>query len=129
MVARNMRAKRTDKNQASIVADLREAGIQVIVTNMGDNYPDLMCARYQWVLVEIKQPDGNLKRGQLEFLRDARGYVGVATNFAEAYRLINSPSAYALTPAEQDYIAAWLSQNPTQETLAVKKFFKIIEEK
>lgn len=129
MVARNMRAKRTDKNQASIVADLRKAGIQVIVTNMGDNYPDLMCARYQWVLVEIKQPDGSLDRGQLEFLRDARGHVAVATTFTEAYRAVMNPQSYAITPKKQERIAFWLSQNPAQETLAVKKFFKIIEGK
>lgn len=121
-----MRNKRTDKNQKSIVAKLRDAGIQVIVTNMGDNYPDLMCARYQWVLVEIKQPDGDLKRGQLEFLSNAKGYIGVVVNFEQAYALIMKPSTHALSPGEQDRIAGWLIRNPTQQTLAVNKFFKII---
>lgn len=125
-------AKRTDKSQAQIVADLRKAGVQVIITNFGDDYPDLLlCAGQQigWVLAEVKNLGGRfvLSQGQLRFLSEARGYVGVVTDFQEAYTLALKPDKFALQTYQKTRIAQWLLQNPDQESLYVPKFFKLVK--
>jgi len=119
-----MRAKRTDSNQASIVKDLRELGFQVVVTNLGDDYPDLMVgSKGTWTLIEIKKPDGDFTRGQLEFLADARGPIGYATDTGEAIGLIYGDH---LTLGQRIHISQWLIKNPDQQSLSVKKLRKLV---
>jgi len=119
-----MRAKRTDKNQADIVRDLRLAGVQVLVTNFGDDFPDLLCGwRGKWTLLEIKKPDGDITRGQLEFARDAKGNIGIATTTDEACNVLFGNT---LTSSQQTKIATWLIKNPDQQSLSVKKLRKLV---
>lgn len=120
-------AKRTDGNQAEIVSHLRSCGIQVIVTNMGDDFPDLLCGSAAgWTLLEVKQPDGCLTRGQLAFISDSRGKVAVVTEKREASTRLWSEDF--ITAKQRDLIAEWLIRNPDQEKLRVTKFRKIIGE-
>jgi hypothetical protein len=117
-------AKRTDFNQKEIVDELRSRGVQTVLTNFGENFPDLLCGYMgDWTLIEVKQPDGSLDRGQLDWLSIARGRVGVATTPTEAVVLAIGPG---ISEVEKDRIAAWLIKNPTQQSLSVKKFRKLI---
>lgn len=115
--------KRTDKNQAEIVDALRKAGVQVIITNFGQDFPDLLCGHQgQWMLVEVKQPDGSLDRGQLEFIAKAGGEVAVVTTIAEALDVFRpSRILWGIGDAVQE----WLIKNPTQKSLSVKKYRKL----
>ncbi len=123
--------KRTDHVQNTIVKDLRACGIQVIITNDGFDHPDLLCGyRGIWTLLEIKNPlvtnvsKGTMTRGQLEFIADARGPVGVATNFEESRRIIVDQDW--ITQREQENIIAWLIRNPDQQSLSVSKFREML---
>ena len=121
-----MRAKRTDKSQAEIVRELRKRGVQVIVTNFGNDFPDLLCGRHgQWFLIEIKEKDGDLSRGQLEFLAEANGYTGVATDADEAFYIIEAWGH--LSRAKQVILSKWLIRNPSQQSLSVKKFTALMQ--
>lgn len=118
-------AKRTDKSQKGIVDELRKFGVQVVVTNFGESFPDLLCGYFcNWALVEIKESDGAFSRGQLEFLATSKGKCGVATNAQEAFQVVKNDGH--LYPYEQNKIDVWLIRNPTQQSLSVKKFFKVI---
>lgn len=123
-----MRAKRTDGNQKAIVEALRKYGAKVIVTNFGDDFPDLLCSSLtsEWVLMEVKEPHGCLDRGQLAFLSDVRcGAVAVVTNEDEAIDALRDEEN-RLEYREQEAIEKWLIKNPNQQSLSVKKFRKVI---
>jgi hypothetical protein len=124
--------KKVDANQKGIVSELRQLGIQVILTNMGENYPDLMVGHGgNWILLEVKNPLGGkfvLDRGQLRFLADARGFVAVVCDPDNAIQAVTDPREYCLSNSQQNKIVAWLVRNPTQETLSVLKFFDLIAE-
>jgi hypothetical protein len=125
LVREDMRAKRTDKNQAGIVDALRDH-FQVIVTNMGDAYPDLMVGFDGfWHLLEVKQPNGCLDRGQLEFMANSIGPVSVVTNEQEA---IDAIYEGGISGNQRGQIHIWLIKNPTQDTLSVRKFRAVIGE-
>lgn len=120
-------AKKVDRSQPAIVDELRKRGVQVHVTNFGNDFPDLLCSgRAGWVLVEVKEPGGDLSRGQLEFIAEAKGHVGVATDADEAVALVNFPMLESIAPGKQDRIAAWLVRNPTQKSLSIRKFREVI---
>ena len=54
-----MTRRRTDRNQAEIIAGLRAAGVHVTDTSMvGGGFPDLVCGYggFRTVLLEIKDP-------------------------------------------------------------------------
>jgi len=119
-----VRAKRTDKSQSAIVKQLRQRGAQVIVTNFGNDFPDLLIGLAHWSLVEIKEADGDLSRGQLQFLSDAKGRVGVATNFDDALEI--AAGVGHLTLLQKEAITKWLYLNHSQQSLSVRKFFKLI---
>lgn len=119
----NKYAKRTDANQKEIVESLRDIGVQVIVTNFGDSYPDLMIAYSTWVLVEIKDKDTPVKRGQMEFMAQAKGYVGIALTFEEAKRLARNPEIFALSKKDKDRIATFLC-GWSGKQMAIGKFRK-----
>jgi len=121
--------KKVDANQKGIVSELRTLGVQVIVTNFGHDYPDLMCGwADQWTLLEVKQPDGDIDRGQMQFLANAGGPVAVVCDSDSAIQAVTDPSEYCLSNSQQDRIAKWLIRNPTQETLSIPKFFNLIAE-
>jgi hypothetical protein len=119
--------KRTDKNQAEIVKELRRRGVAVTITNFGNDFPDLLCDVPKfWSLLEVKEPDGSIDRGQLKFMSECHGPCAVVTTPDEAWLTINEGAW--LTNAHKDRIAGWLICNPTQETLSVRKFRKLINE-
>ena len=124
-----MRKKRTDKNQSGIVSEMRQLQIQVIISNFGDDFPDLVCGwAGNWILLEVKQPDGSIDRGQLRFLADARGFVAVVCDSDSAIRAVTDPNEYCVSNSQQDRIAKWLLRNPSQETLSVRKYQDLIAE-
>ena len=60
------RAAKVDKNQAEIVAALRQAGVQVqSLAAIGRGVPDLLCSRAMRVwLIEVKDGKGDLTPAQ-----------------------------------------------------------------
>jgi hypothetical protein len=122
-----MYKKRTDKSQSTIVSELREAGIPVIVmSSAGDDFPDILTDWHQWVLIEIKEADGSLSRGQMRFIAKASGFVGVATDFETAKNIAKWPNDYALSEKAKDRITEWLVRNPGQESMRIKKFMEMV---
>lgn len=127
---KNQYAKRNDANQKAIVSDLRDLGIQVILTHrVGEDFPDLLCGWNNWTLLEIKNTEGSsLHRGQLHFLADARGFVAVVCDSDSAIQAVTDPREHCLSNSQQERIVAWLVRNPNQETLSVRKFFDLVAE-
>ena len=81
------RAAKTDASQSEIVDALREAGISVFVTPIGNSFPDLVCAyRGYCALVECKTGTAKLTRGQEKFKREWQGTVIVVRTAEEAVR-------------------------------------------
>jgi hypothetical protein len=122
-------AKKTDKSQADIVRELRQCQIQVIVTNMGNDFPDLLvCSSLapEWVLLEVKEENGKCSRGQLQFIADAKGYVAMTTTFKRALEIAVVPNVFCFKQEEKDLIAVWLEKNPNVKQIAVRKFFRTI---
>lgn len=118
-------AKKVDRSQPQIVAALRRTGNQVVVTNMGDNFPDLLCGVVNyWKLVEVKELDGHFSRGQIEFLSTCVGPVDIVTG--EDDGLLSLKKRRSLTPQEKTAMMLWLLRNPEQETIRVKKLLGII---
>lgn len=107
-----MNAKRVDTNHREIVQKLRQCGFQVIdMAKVGDTCPDLLvCGNRKtgWVMLEIKTQSGRISKGQMEFLAKARGYVGVATTFEEAFEIAKFPSTNALSGTQQSRIDSFL---------------------
>src|SRR5213076_2556669 len=113
-------AKKTDGNQKEIVDGLRRFGARVIITNFGDDFPDLLVSTLtsEWVLLEVKQPDGCLDRGQMQFLADVRcGAVAVVTTEDEALDALDADGLQRLEYWQQMAIEKWLVKNPTQQSL------------
>lgn len=123
-----MRAKRTDENQAAIVESLRKCGVRTtLLSALGLDVPDLLCGYgSHWILVEIKKPDSDITRGQMRFIADALGYVGVATNAEQARKIVKQPESHAITDGQQTKIVEWLIRHPYQQTLSVRKFMELI---
>lgn len=126
-----MRAKKVDKSQAEIVKMLRGAYVPTTVMSaVGDDFPDLITDFEQWVLIEVKDDSLNeakMSRGQMRFIAKSCGYVGVATDFDSAYNIATEPEKYALSEMAKTRIANWLAENPNQEQLRLKSFFKLIQ--
>lgn len=125
-------AKKTDGNQVEIVNALRKHGVQVVITNFGESFPDLLCGYGRsWSLLEVKQPDGDLSRGQLEWLSNAKGRVAVVTTPDEAVDAaingIHSKHTLFLNSGFQ--LEQWLIKNPNQQSLRVSRFRRIINGK
>lgn len=117
--------KKTDRSQQQIVKDLRASGIQVEILSEGCNKPDLLCGyNGVWALIEIKESDGSVKRGQLKFLSEAKGSVGVATNYEDAYNMAVTQKG-CLLEREKKLIDQWLVTHE-EKTISVKKFWKLI---
>lgn len=121
---RSQYAKRTDRSQSQIVNAIR-CYAQVVVTNMGADFPDLACGwAHKWKFVEVKELDGHFSRGQLLFLSQASGPVDVVIGVDDAVGSIRGDRF--LTPDQQRAIDTWLIRNPDQETIRVKKLLNLI---
>lgn len=121
--------KKVDASQKNIVSEMRKLGIQVIITNAGNDFPDLLCGwANQWVLLEIKEQDGRLDCGQLRFLADANGAVAVVIGADNAIQAVTDPFEYCLSSSQKDKIVKWLLKNPTQESIRMSPFFDLIAE-
>lgn len=121
---RSQYAKQVDRSQAAIVSAMRSFA-QVVITNMGSNFPDLACGwAHKWKFVEVKELDGHFSRGQLLFLADARGPVDIVTSVDEGVESIRGDRY--LTPDQQRQILTWLLRNPDQKSIRVKKLLGII---
>lgn len=123
---KNRFAKKVDRSQPQIVKALRKYRAQIIVTNMGDDFPDLLVGRRAlgWKLLEVKELDGSFSRGQLKFLAEAYCPVDIVTSQYDA--IVSLTVGRYLTMTEQARISAWLLTNPNQETIRVQKLLKII---
>lgn len=122
---KNRFAKKVDANQQEIVKYLRKRGASVTITNFGNDFPDLLCGLPKfWSLLEVKEPDGSIDRGQLKFMSESHGPCAVVTTPDEAWEAISGEGW--LTNEQKDKIEGWLLRNPTQETLSIRKFRAVI---
>lgn len=122
--------KRTDFNQKGIVDGLRQIGVQAILTNFGQDFPDLLCGyRDVWVLLEVKEESGSsLDRGQLKFLANATAPVAVVTTLEEAIEEVTYVGVNKRSRYDYSKIHGWLLANPLQHSLSVKKFRALIQD-
>lgn len=89
-----MNAKKSDANQAEIVATLRACGAFVFdLHGVGRGCPDLLCCHHgQWMLIECKDKDGRLTPEQVIFVGEAgrcRGKVYVVRSTDDAVDALN----------------------------------------
>lgn len=119
----NRFAKKVDRSQSAIVKAFRSAGTQVVVTNSGNDFPDLLVCKKSWKLVEVKEPDGSFSRGQLVFLATATGPVDIVVGEDDA--MMSLKEDRFLSPNEQGRIGIWLATND-QETISVQKLLTMI---
>ena len=68
-----------DKNQAAIVAALRQIGVSVLLLSpLGVGAPDLLCSyRGRLTLVELKTPGGKLRPSQVRWAATWDPYVTI----------------------------------------------------
>lgn len=118
-------AKKVDANQPKIVMELRDQFIQVHLTSsLGNDFPDLLCANGgKWLLVEIKEIDGALDRGQMRFICESKGPVAVCTSSAEVVRALGIGG---ISREGKYKLQVWLVMNPNQRSLSLTKFRKVI---
>ncbi len=90
--------KRRDTNHAATVKLLEQLpGLQVLdCSQFGDSYPDLeLGAHGHWLKLELKFGRGDLRDGQRDFVRDARGPVAVCWSELEALELASAFVSWA----------------------------------
>lgn len=95
-------AKRTDANQAALMADLRRLGATVLdLHTLGKGAPDLLVA---WggsnVLVEVKRPGESLNELQQQWHATWLGPVIIATSAEDVLTKLRHP---IMTYGEPDY--------------------------
>lgn len=119
-------AKQTDKNQKAIVEYLQKGGLGVEIIGRP---LDLLVARLDsfWIMLEVKGKDGDVSRGQIEYMAFAKGFCQVVTDGFEALNAVQFPKKYCLTRRQRDRLAAWLIKNPERETINVNQFRKVIK--
>lgn len=90
-----MRAYRVDKNQKSIVEELRQRGVTVFPTHMvGQGFPDIVCGyRKCNFMFEIKNPemppsDRQLTAAEKIFHFEWRGAVDIVETSDQAWAII-----------------------------------------
>lgn len=81
---------RTDKNQSTIVKELRKSGASVFCSHqMGKGFPDIVVGwRGFTFLFEIKSEKGKLTTDQQKFIDSWLGQVDVITSVEEALSLM-----------------------------------------
>jgi hypothetical protein len=107
--------KRTDENQARIVAALRKAGVTVTCTHeVGRGYPDLACGARGLTLV------GDFDRA--EVARRLAGVDGLTVHLGANVLLeVKNPEAaggWRMTPAEKRWHKRWRGAAVVVETAA-----------
>ena len=82
--------KRTDSNQSSIVAGLRQFGASVAVTSdLGKGYPDLTIGYHgKNYLMEIKSADGRLTPDEQKFHNEWRGIIYTVRTLEQAIQIL-----------------------------------------
>lgn len=120
-----MKARRTDSNQKEIVDALRKVGVQVIVTNTGNDFPDLALAvTDEWTLAEIKSPTAKFYRGQIEFIANAQAPVAIFTDVKQV-KWFKDGTCWGGCPCEKTREACANFLNRWQgKTIRIKKFLK-----
>lgn len=118
-------AKKTDRSQSRIVLELRDQFIQCVLTSsLGNDFPDLLCANGgRWLLVEIKETDGAIDRGQMRFICESKGPVAVCVSSDEVVRALTGGG---ISREGKNKLQVWLVFNPNQASLSLKKFRAVI---
>ena len=82
--------KRTDSNQSSIVAGLREFGASVADTHIvGKGFPDIVVSyRLKVYLMEIKSADGRLTPDEQKFHNEWRGIIYTVRTIEQAIQIL-----------------------------------------
>ena len=85
------RQHRADSNQAEIVNALRQVGCSVeILSQVGSGCPDLMVGKHGiTMLLEVKQPNGELSTEQIIWHGKWQGHVAVVRSVDEAIAAVN----------------------------------------
>ena len=83
-------AKRTDPNQAEIMAALRKAGAHVTsLHTVGKGCPDLLVSYHgKWFVIEVKGPKGKRTPDQTKWSQEAKAPVWLARTSVEALAAI-----------------------------------------
>ncbi len=100
-----------DQNHIEIVRGLEKVGVQVKdMAKVGGGFPDILtCWNRIVCLIEIKfGKDSHIKRSQMEFISNWKGFIGFAESFEEAERLAKDPVVFALGQKQKDKIAVFL---------------------
>lgn len=84
--------RRTDGNQAQVMAWLRDLGCTVIdLHTLGKDIPDLLVGIGDAnVLVEVKTADGELSAGQKRFFEEWKGPKAVARTVEDCVQIARS---------------------------------------
>lgn len=84
--------RRTDSNQAEIVAALRQAGASVFSLHaVGRGVPDLLVGfRGNNYLLEVKSEKGKLTEDQEKWINNWRGHVAIVRSVGEALKSIGA---------------------------------------
>ena len=84
--------KRTDKNQAEIIAGLRELGASIQdLHTVGHGCPDILVAyRWQLYLMEIKSVDGRMTPAEIVWRDNWRGSYYIVHTLEEAIEIITN---------------------------------------
>jgi hypothetical protein len=84
-----MSAKRTDSNQATIVAALRQFGASVWDLHTVGKGPDILVGyKGKSYPMEVKAPDGKLTPWEIEWRKKWRGNYYIVHTFEEAIEII-----------------------------------------
>jgi hypothetical protein len=83
-------AKRTDANQAQIVAGLRQFGASVVdLHNVGHGCPDIIVGHHNKnFLLEVKCANGVLTPAEIEFRDSWRGSYYIVRSIEDALQII-----------------------------------------
>lgn len=85
--------KRTDNNQAGIIAALRRVGsVVMVISSVGRGYTDIIASTWdgRWLPIEIKMPGEKLTDDELAFHQDCDYHglpVAIAYSAEDALRL------------------------------------------
>ena len=93
-----------DANHKPIVNALKQIGCSVGESDaVGKSFPDLVVSLNpnKTVLIEVKQPDGQLSITQLRFLAEWKGYSAFASTELEAINAVRFPEAFALSERDK----------------------------
>ena len=101
----------TDANHKELKQHLQSMMVQVYdFAKAGNGFPDLLVVNRKKVVVLIEVKFGKrarIKKSQMRFIGNYKGFVGFAENVDEAQCLANYPDVYALPQTIKDKIARY----------------------